>query len=576
MNELEASDVRDSLQAIAETYCRDTPNPSVCVADGHGIRVDVEKGHLEVHDGLGQYRRVRRYAKATHQLSRVVVLGASGMITLRALQWCRRASVALAVLDPSDGAVLMTGAACEVDDSRLRRSQALSLFNESGLVVTKYLIGRKLAGQADVAERQLQDDDAAIGIRGIACCIGDCDSVEDVLYAEGAAANRYWLAWEHVTMTFTKRDDLKIPEHWRTFSGRKSAVGTTNRLATSPITSCQNYLYRLVEAEVRLAILTMGLDPSMGIVHGGRRNYDGFVYDCMEAARPVADEYLATLLKSHVFQKRDFSEDDRGIVRVLSPFSHVLASAMPLFAEQLAPVVEHVALMLAKSNPYEMSVPTKLTGMKHRDAARQRKTAAAPGTWTDDDRQMGDNSRSGVTPGGTGLGRGGVKPRTNDRQRPMKPSRSSVMPRAVCVVCGSELPWEPDRRGTRSRYCGDCTAERRAEIGAMIQSMPKQRRALSPEAAARKVEMNRSRRLGELEWEKAHEGEVPDRDSYLREILPGLRTVSLTTISRATGMSTSAASKVRSGKRVPHPRHWRRLSTLLNDQSSQSLGDCLI
>jgi hypothetical protein len=46
------------------------------------------------------------------------------------------------------------------------------------------------------------------------------------------------------------------------------------------------------------------------------------------------------------------------------------------------------------------------------------------------------------------------------------------------------------------------------------------------------------------------------------QILPRLADVSLTTIARATGMSDSSASKVRAGRRMPHPRHWEALGEL--------------
>jgi len=63
-------------------------------------------------------------------------------------------------------------------------------------------------------------------------------------------------------------------------------------------------------------------------------------------------------------------------------------------------------------------------------------------------------------------------------------------------------------------------------------------------------------------WELAHEGETFDREWYLAEVLPGLRGMTATTIAKATGMSTSSASKVRAAKRVPHPRHWEARNSL--------------
>jgi hypothetical protein len=55
-----AEDITDSVAALTETYRR--PDAAgICVADGFGLRVVVERGALEVHDGVGPHRRSRRY-----------------------------------------------------------------------------------------------------------------------------------------------------------------------------------------------------------------------------------------------------------------------------------------------------------------------------------------------------------------------------------------------------------------------------------------------------------------------------------------------------------------------------------
>lgn len=134
----------------------------------------------------------------------------------------------------------------------------------------------------------------------------------------------------------------------------------------------------------------------------------------------------------------------------------------------------------------------------------------------------------------------------------------------VCRMCGAQLSAEPDRQGTRARLCPTRAPARRAEIGAMIQAVPKKRRPISPETTAKRVAANRARRLAELEWERGHAGGVvPDRDWYLREVLPGLRGLSLTAIARAVGVSTATASRMRAGWCL-HPRWWASLALLVN------------
>ena len=76
-------------------------------------------------------------------------------------------------------------------------------------------------------------------------------------------------------------------------------------------------------------------------------------------------------------------------------------------------------------------------------------------------------------------------------------------------------------------------------------------------------EGNVAQRAIQAAWDASHTGKAHDPAWFTQEVLPGLKVVSLMTIARATGMSTSSASKVRAGRRVPHPRHWDPLAELV-------------
>ena len=540
MNNIEASDVTESLRAISETYRRDSPSSSVAVVDGYGLRVEVERGHLELADGLGEHRRVRRYAKATHGLSRLVIIGSTGFVSLKAMRWCASTGVGLVVLDPSDGSVLTTSGFCAVDDGRLRRSQALAPITDTGLAVARFLIAQKLDGQASVAETELGALDAGATIRRLQAELKEIRSIEEIRQLEAAAANTYWHAWEMIRLTFTKKDVTSVPDYWKIFEGRRSAINPgTARSATDPLNSILNYSYRLVEAECRLATLAIGLDPGLGIMHADMRNRDGFVLDLMEVARPVAERFVARLAREHAFQKRDFVEDERGVVRVLAPLSHRLVEAMPAFSVVLATVVEQVAQMLGEASPYDVSAPAVLSRSKHRESARRKSNTTSFG---------GPNAE-------------GYQTRKKTRQKPVI-GRQAALPQAVCRNCGSELKPRDDMKRSVARYCSVCIAERRHELGKEIQVLPAVRGVRTPEAAELQRTRNAEVRLTEQQWEMTNSDKAFDRERFLREVAPNLASVTLTTIAKATGMSTSAASQVRSGKRVPHPRHWAALEEI--------------
>ena len=543
MNSVQGNAAVNPDSIVSQIFSRDAENPSVCVVDGFGISVSTTAGQLVIKDGIGRSRRERRYAKATHGLARLVIMGSSGNVTIEAIRWLEGVGIGLVVVDPSSGEVVSTSTRVANDDARLRRAQALCPGTETGIEITRFLIGRKLQGQADVLRRYFDAKEAPATIDDLAVRVGDTDTLEEIRTLEASAANLYWASWCELDVPFVKKDTDRVPPHWKTFEGRRSAVNPGSaRNSSDPINTLLNYTYRLLEAEGQLATLAVGLDPGLGILHADMKGRPSFVLDLIEAVRPVADAYVLDLLKVAPLQWRDFDEDQRGVVRVLAPLSHRLAEAMPGFATTLGPVAERVARQLAKASPYDFSTPSVLTRDKHRKAARSKP------------------SSGGAKPSGEPAFKG-LTPRTKTKQSPRKASKPSL-PLPTCQVCGVSLERESDRTRRRGSYCPSCLGKRRAEIGSTIQALPKERREVSPSERVKRSEQNAAARLEQQTWEMDHSGETFDREWFIAEVLPGLQGVTLTEIAKATGMSTSAASKVRAGKRVPHPRHWGRLSNL--------------
>ena len=120
---LSAEDVADTVDSLRTTYARDTSSAGVVVADGMGLRLYVKSGGLFVEDGMGEHRRTRRFDRATHGISRLVVLGTTGSVSLDALNWCRRLGVGVVMLAP-DGSPVLSSTPRMTDDARLRRVQA--------------------------------------------------------------------------------------------------------------------------------------------------------------------------------------------------------------------------------------------------------------------------------------------------------------------------------------------------------------------------------------------------------------------------------------------------------------------
>jgi hypothetical protein len=101
------------------------------------------------------------------------------------------------------------------------------------------------------------------------------------------------------------------------------------------------------------------------------------------------------------------------------------------------------------------------------------------------------------------------------------------------------------------------------------------RKALALQAATgndprRDPEVNRKRAAAvseahcrNREWKREHGAQARDEAWFRREVLPMLDGLSLNEIADATGLSLAACSRIRSGARVPHPRHWNDLRALV-------------
>ena len=190
---LSAEDVADGIAAIEATYRR--PDlAGVCVADGFGAKVTVERGALQVHDGIGQHRRTRRYDRATHGLRRVVIVQPEGFVTFEALRWCHSLAVGVLVLG-ADGTPTLASTPRVTDDARLRRTQALAPTEPVGLGVARYLLSSKVTGQALLVSKRFGDTEAAASIAGLASAIEAAETIEEARQLEASPAALYFGAW---------------------------------------------------------------------------------------------------------------------------------------------------------------------------------------------------------------------------------------------------------------------------------------------------------------------------------------------------------------------------------------------
>lgn len=521
---LGTDDVVDRLDAVAATYSG-SGHAHVVVADGFDVKVLVRNGALAISDGVAEHRRERAFPKVAAP-ERLVVVG-DGFLTTEALEWCRAQGTAVLVLARGD--VLLGASPPGRNDPRLRRAQALAAGSPVGLDVVRYLLGAKLTGQAAVLRDVFGAETTASTVSDLSGGITVAETVDECRQLEAVAAAAYFAVWTGHPATavgFVAKDRRRVPPHWQTFDSRRSAItgaANTNRLAERPLNGLLNYCYRLAEVEARFALVRLGLDPGLGVLHADAAGRDSLALDVLEPIRPVVDRFVLDLVAERAFHKRDFVERSDGHVRVAAPLTHELAATMPTWRKAIARHAEAVAHIITDQVAGKTSRTTPLTGSKAnaaQAAVRRRKAAEARA------RAEVDHAVHRA-----------AKP---TRRRSGVDSKSAPTLFATCVDCGGPL--------ARSRHvrCPDCW-----------EHQPGQSRD-ARQRRGRSIAMARS----ELERWKAEHPHANADPAAFESIRSGLATVKLSAIMTACGVSKATASGWRSGRYVPPIRHWERLAAL--------------
>ena len=165
----------------------------VVLLTGYGIRVCVERGYLQVEDGVADERRQGRFFRAERNLKRLVVLGHAGTISFDALRWLSDIGAAFIQIDSDARVIAATGPAV-LRDARVRRAQAQALDNGRGLAFAKELVRAKLAGQRANLDRFPTAVEARATVERALDRIDGTPNIERLRLVEADAGAAYWRA----------------------------------------------------------------------------------------------------------------------------------------------------------------------------------------------------------------------------------------------------------------------------------------------------------------------------------------------------------------------------------------------
>src|SRR5262249_23091818 len=153
------------------------------------------------------------------------------------------------------------------------------------LAVARFLLREKLAGQERVLARLDAPAAQRANFSDAVALLDHATDLNALVLAERDAALAYWSSWAVIEVRFRPAERARTPEHWLRFGQRGSPLTAAPRGAVNPANALLNYLYAILEAETRVALLTVGLDPGLGIVHADVRARDSLALDVMEAVR---------------------------------------------------------------------------------------------------------------------------------------------------------------------------------------------------------------------------------------------------------------------------------------------------
>jgi len=440
------------------------------------------------------------------------MIGNDGFITFEALRWISDVGAAFVMLDRRGKVLAVTGPVAP-SDAKLRRAQALALGNGTALKISKEIISQKLAGQELLVSDMLHDSTAADAIARFRIVLPSAENIDRVRLIEAQAAKVYWQSWANLPIHWPRKDERRVPEHWKRFGSRISPLTHSPRLASSPPNALLNLLYALLESESRLSAAAMGLDPGIGCLHVDTPNRDSLACDLMEVCRPKVDAFVLNWLQSEPFRKSDFWEDRNGNCRIGSSLAIKLCETSDTWRRLVAPVAEYVAQELWSS----ISKPAS-TLARRRIATRltQSRKRAAKGSEV--------------------------------------PSVKVPKPERVCRGCGKAV------QGT-SVHCADCDIDIATK---RLVEVAKQGRVAghAPEAIAKEAATHRKHAQARAAWNPAKQPSWLTEQVFSEKIQPALAQASPTAIAKRIGVSRWYAGRIREGYR-PHRRHWLTLTQLV-------------
>jgi CRISP-associated protein Cas1 len=291
---------------------------------GHGARLNVDRGTLFVKNGFTHYPQAReefRYFRGEPNLpERIIIIDASGSITFDVLEWLNSQKIPLVHLNWQGDLVCVANSNYSADP-KLVEKQIKSLKNGDGQKQFQQLILKKFQNSNQTLKMLPNGgarSEAIQYIRSMIKKLSDDKTIRtDILLGiEGQAAALYFAVWRGIPIKWKLSKKAIIPDDWHNIGTRRSVVGTINRNARHPVNAMLNYAYAILQAHIKMQIISEGLDPTIGLSHTIKEYRDSLVMDRMEPFRPIVDREVLKLVIDSTLVPDDFTITNEGFCRL--------------------------------------------------------------------------------------------------------------------------------------------------------------------------------------------------------------------------------------------------------------------
>ena len=306
----------------------------------------IENGALVIRDGFTHYpqqqAQYRHFPRDLDLPTRILLLDGSGTLSFDVLSWLAEQGVALArVKWTGEIATVASGTGYAADREKVAWQNETRGDNAKRLAFATDLIRQKVTAsiatlQEHVPRSRAQAvafDKARAGIDRLAT--ETFDDLNAIFAIEGECASAYFAAWHGMPMAWTGTARRPVPVGWQSYTGRSSlatGVKPENRNASHPVNAMLNYAYAVKLAQMQIQAIADGYDPTIGIMHNGKRGNPALILDLIEPQRPVVDTVILKLVRERRFSATDFILRTDGVCRVSPQLARMIATQVSLLA----------------------------------------------------------------------------------------------------------------------------------------------------------------------------------------------------------------------------------------------------